>query len=270
MAPQLEEGANIPPIKIYSDKFAGQVVLVTGAAQGIGAVTAQLFGKQGAHVILLDLQEDKLRSIQDLVVSRNGSASYIVCDISDDCAVQDTIRQLVDQFHQIDILAHIAGIYPFSPLVETSNETYHRTISVNVDASFFITRAVLPHMRNQGYGRIIHTSSSTFQEPEVGLGVYVASKAAIIGLVRAASVEAGPGVTVNAVMPGLIRTDQVWNAGVLPDGSHPLFDRVIEKQTIKRCGLPEDIAHTFCFVASPEAAFITGQIFDVSGGETFH
>ncbi|KAF3395708.1 putative oxidoreductase [Penicillium rolfsii] len=270
MTPQLEEGANVPPIKVYSDKFAGQVVLVTGAAQGIGAVTAQLFGKQGAHVILLDLQEDRLRSVQDLIVSQKGSASYCVCDISEDRAVQETIQRLVDQFHRIDILAHIAGIYPFSPLVETSNETYHRTISVNVDASFFLTRAILPHMRKQGYGRIIHTSSSTFQEPEVGLSAYVASKAAIIGLVRAASIEAGPGVTVNAVMPGLIRTDQIWDAGVLPDGSHPLFDRVLQKQIVKRCGLPEDIAHTFCFVASPEAAFITGQVLDVSGGETFH
>lgn len=91
----------------------------------------------------------------------------------------------------------------------------HRTISVNVDASF-LTRAVLPHMRKQGYGRIIHTASYTSEEPEVGLGVYEASKAAIIGLVHAASVEAGLGVTVNAVMPGLIRMDQVWNAGVLP------------------------------------------------------
>lgn len=92
----------------------------------------------------------------------------------------------------------------------------HRTISVNVDASFFLTRAVLPHMRKQGYGRIIHIASYTFEEPELGLGVYDASKAAIIGLVHAASVEAGLGVTVNAVMPELIRMDQVWNAGVLP------------------------------------------------------
>ncbi|EHA23408.1 hypothetical protein ASPNIDRAFT_37415 [Aspergillus niger ATCC 1015] len=105
-------------------------------------------------------------------------------------------------------------------------------------------------MRKQGYGRIIHIASYTFEEPELGLGVYDASKAAIIGLVHAASVEAGLGVTVNAVMPELIRMDQ--------------------KQNTKRCGLPEDIAHTSGFVASPEAAFTTGPIFDVSGGETFY
>lgn len=125
-------------------------------------------------------------------------------------------------------------------------------------------------MQKAGYGRIIHTSSSTVQEPEPGLVAYVAAKAAVIGLVRSTSVEAGPGVTVNVVMPGLIKTDTIWNSGVQPDGTQPLFETVMKKQVVKRYGRPEDIAYTICFIASPEASFITGQTFDVSGGETFH
>ena len=267
---ELEKGANVPAIKVYPDKFSGQVVLVTGAAQGIGATTARLFGEQGAQVILLDVQEAKLRQVQSSIEARNGKASYRVCDITDECRVQDTVDWVIHTFHKIDILANIAGIYPASPICETTTEIYHRTMSVNVDGSFFLTRAILPHMQNSGYGRIIHTASTTFQEPEKGLTAYIMSKAAVIGLVRGTSIEAGPGVTVNAVLPVLITTDQVWNSGVQPDGSHPLFDGVVKKQDVKRCGTPDDIAHTFCFVASPEASFMSGQMFDVGGGGTFH
>lgn len=267
---EFENGANIPTVRIYSDKFLDHVAVVTGAAQGIGAATAELFAQQGAQVILLDVQEGKLQQAQSLIESRGGRSSYRVCDITDEQQIHDTIDWVICRFQKIDILANIAGIYLFNLINDTTTKTYRRMMSVNLDASFYLTRAVLPHMQRSGYGRIIHTSSSTFQEPEPELAVYATSKAAIIGLVRGTSVEAGPGVTVNAVMPGLIRTDHVWNSGVQQDGSHPLFERVIKKQDVKRCGRPEDVAHTFCFIASPEASFISGQIFDVSGGETFH
>ncbi|KAJ5951569.1 uncharacterized protein N7479_009982 [Penicillium vulpinum] len=267
---ETETGANVPLIKVYPDKFSDHVVLVTGAAQGIGFATAQLFSDQGAHVILLDIQEEKLKQAISLIEARNGKSSYRICDITDEHSIQDAIDWVIRTFHKIDILANIAGIYPNSGICETTTELYRRTMSLNVDGSFFLTRAVLPHMRTAGYGRIIHTGSTTFQEPEQGQVAYVTSKAAIVGLVRATSIEAGPGITVNAVMPGLIKTEHVWKLVVQPDGSYPLFESVIKKQDVKRCGLPQDVAHVFCFVASPEASFISGQIFDVGGGATFH
>ena len=125
-------------------------------------------------------------------------------------------------------------------------------------------------MKSRGYGRVIFISSCTVQEPEAGLSAYVVSKAALIGLTRAAAVETGPGITVNTVMPGLVKTASIWDPTVQADGSNPLFDHVIGKQVVKRAGLPEDIAHAVCWFSSPEAAFITGQILDVSGGNTFH
>ena len=266
----IEAGANVPPIKVYPDKFAGQVVLVTGGAQGIGAVTAELFGAQGAQLVLLDIQEEKLQKEVALIEAAGGKAAYQVCDITNETSVQNAVDWVISTFHKIDILANIAGIYPSADITETSTEMYRRTMSLNVDGTFFLTRAIIPHMRKAGYGRIIHTSATTTQEPEKGQVAYVTSKAAVVGLVRATSNEAGAGVTVNAIMPGLIKTDVVWRLGVQPDGSHPLFDGVIQKQNVKRCGLPADVAHAFCFVASPEASFITGQIFDIGGGETFH
>jgi NAD(P)-dependent dehydrogenase (short-subunit alcohol dehydrogenase family) len=143
-------------------------------------------------------------------------------------------------------------------------------MNVNMDSCFFLTRAVLPHMQKAGYGRIINTASDTLYSPVGGLSAYIAAKSAIVGFTRVTAVEAGPGVTANVVLPGLIRTENIWNAGAAPDGSRPLFAQRVERQCVKRYGLPEDVAHTICFISSPEAQFITGQIFDVGGGATFH
>jgi NAD(P)-dependent dehydrogenase (short-subunit alcohol dehydrogenase family) len=206
-----EAGANIPEIRIYPDKFSNHVIVITGAGQGIGEATARLFASQGAQVFMLDIQEQKLKNVQSSMIQQGGK------------------EQAVSE-EKIDALAHLAGIYPFHSLVGYPTEIYRRIISINLDASFYLTRAVLPHMQKSGYGRIILTSSSSSQEPEFGLSAYVASKGAIVGLARATAIEAGPGVTANVIMPGLIKTETVWNAGVRPDGSHPIFDAVIPKQ----------------------------------------
>jgi NAD(P)-dependent dehydrogenase (short-subunit alcohol dehydrogenase family) len=137
-------------------------------------------------------------------------------------------------------------------------------MNVSMDGCFFLTRAVLPHMQKAGYGRIINTASNTIQRPEVGLSVYTAAKGALAAFTRVTAMEAGPGITANVIVPGLVRTDTTWKA------TPALFDKEVERQCVKRHGLPEDIAHTISFMASPEAQFITGQIFDVSGGSTFH
>ncbi|KAL4879017.1 hypothetical protein BJY04DRAFT_208938 [Aspergillus karnatakaensis] len=245
-------------------------MVVWDLAQGIGAATARLLAQQGAHVILLDINTTKLLEVQSSIIAAGGEATSRPCDLTDETAVTATIDSIVAAHTKIDILAHIAGIYPFHPLENYPTDTYRRAMATNLDSTFFLMRAVMPHMRKAGYGRIIHTSSSTFQEPEVGLSAYAASKAAVIGLVRSAAIEAGPGVTVNVVMPGLVKTETVWNGSVQADGSNPLFESVIAKQIVKRAVLPEDVAHAFCLVASPEAGMFTGQVFDVSGGETFH
>jgi NAD(P)-dependent dehydrogenase (short-subunit alcohol dehydrogenase family) len=260
----------VPEIKIYPDKFAGQVVLITGAAQGIGEVTSVLFGSQGATVVLVDIQKEKLENVAKQVVAKGGKASTRVCNVGNDTEVNNLIESVISEFGQIHVLVHLAGIYPFIPIIGHTTEDYRRIMNVNMDGCFFLTRAVLPHMNKAGYGRIINTSSGTLQLPDNGLSVYVSAKSAIVGFTRSTAIEAGPGVTANIILPGLIRTEAVWNNHVQPDGSHHLFDRLIQKQCVKRHGQPFDIAYTVCFIASPETAFTTGQIFDVGGGATFH
>ncbi|KAM0542632.1 hypothetical protein ACHAPJ_012711 [Fusarium lateritium] len=262
---QHEKGASIPPIKTYPDKFSDQVVIVTGGAAGIGEVTGRLFAHQGAQVILLDIDDEKLKSVQHSIRQSGELVDVRKCDVSNEQEVEAAITWVIKTYKKIDALVNIAGIYPFHSLLGFPTELYHRTMAINLNGSFFLTRSVLPHMQKAGYGRIIHTGSATYGQPEPGLAPYVASKAGVIGLVRATAKEAGPGVTTNVVLPGLTATDTIQSA----ERSEELFDRIVSKQTIKRKGHPLDLAHTFCFIASPESSFITGQIFNCGGGESF-
>ena len=263
-------GAMVPPIKVYPDKFEGQVVMVTGAAQGIGEVTAKLFAAQGALVVLVDLNKKKLEEVSSAIDSQGEKSSFWVCNVGVEAEVDSLISEVASTFGKIDVLVHLAGIYPFKPILTSTAEDYHRIFNVNMESCLFLTRAVLPHMQKAGYGRIINTASATVYAPVAGLSVYAASKGAVVAFTRSTAVEAGPGVTANVVSPSLIRTDNTWNnAGALPDGSRPLFDKMMGGQCIKRHGLPEDVAHMISFIASPEAEFITGQLFDIGGGSTF-
>jgi len=260
-----EKGAQVPAIKVYADKYSDHVVVITGAASGIGKVTAHLFAEQGADVVLFDIDEENLKAVQASIHKQGGKAEIQVCDVSDDQVVNQAIDATMKAFLKIDVLINLAGIAVFCPLEHQTTKDYQRVISTNLDGSFFLTRAVLPHMQKAGYGRIIHTSSSTTGNPPFGLAPYVASKAGIIGLVRASAVEAGPGITVNALLPGLTDFTKVAEH----EQVSALFDYVLSSQAIKRKGHPLDMAHALSFIASPEAAFFTGQAFECSGGESF-
>ena len=263
---QHEKHANVPPVVVQPTRFHDQVVVITGAASGIGETTARLFAQQGAQVVMIDIDEHRLKRVQDEIAQAGGRAAVELCNIGSDAAVTEVVNAIIKLHTKIDVLVNIAGIYPWHLLEDYPTEVYQKIMSVNLDGSFFLTRAVLPHMRKAGYGRIIHTSSATFAHPVPGIAPYVASKAGVIGLVRAAAVEAGTGVTVNAVLPGLIDTP----GSTSMQNAEEVFDRVIARQIIKRKGHPLDLAYTYSFIASPEAAFFTGQMFDCSGGETFH
>ncbi|KEF58949.1 uncharacterized protein A1O9_03792 [Exophiala aquamarina CBS 119918] len=260
-----EKGAQVPSIKVYANKYLDHVIVVTGAASGIGKVTAHLFAEQGADVVLFDIDEPNIKDVQSSILQQGGKAEIQVCDVSDDGSVNKAIDATIQRFGKIDVLINLAGTAVFSPLERQTTENYQQVISTNLDGGFFLTRAVLPHMRKARYGRIIHTSSSTTGNPAFGLAPYVASKAGIIGLVRASAVEAGPGITVNALLPGLTDFTKVAET----EQSSLLFDSVLARQAIKRRGHPLDMAHALSFIASPEAAFFTGQAFECSGGESF-
>jgi NAD(P)-dependent dehydrogenase (short-subunit alcohol dehydrogenase family) len=265
-----EHGANNPRSKIYHDKFAGQVVLVSGGAQGIGKVTSQLFAAQGATVVIVDTDSVKAQNLITSLQECGTKASHYQCNVTDEEAVQAMVEMVISEFRKIDILVHLAGIYPWEALTKYPFKLYKTVMSVSVDGCFLLTRTILPYMQKQGYGRIINASSNTVQWAAGGMSAYVAAKAAIVGFTRVTAIEAGAGVTANTVAPGLIRTENTWDAKKDDPVVKSLFEMSLNRQAVKRPGLAIDVASTICFIASPEAQFITGQLFDISGGATFH
>jgi NAD(P)-dependent dehydrogenase (short-subunit alcohol dehydrogenase family) len=259
-----------PQTKLYPDKFRGQVVIITGAAQGIGEVTAIQFATQGATVILVDIQREKLEAVVDRITAQGGSASARVVNLSDDSQVTQFIDGVVKAHSQIHVIIHLAGLYEALPVWKLTTGEYRQVMGINLDAVFFLVRAILPHMNHHGYGRIICASSAAVLGPVPGHASYVAAKAGVVGFMRAIAVEAEGGVTANTIMPGLIASQEVVERYAQPDGSVPFLDKVVETQAVKRRGRMEDVAHTIGFIASSEAGFISGQVFDVGGGRTFH
>ena len=259
-----QAGANIPSVRKSKDKFAGQVVLVTGAAQGIGAVTATSFAAQGATVVLVDLNESKAKGLSEKLNADGAKTLHMICDLTNETGVSQTINDVVQNVGKLDVLVHLAGIYPFKPFREVTAADYRLIMSVNMDSTFFLAKAALPHMNRAGYGRIITTTSGVVLCPEAGLSVYAAAKGAVLAFTRALSVEAGPGVTVNSVCPSLI-----YNESTLANpGSQQVFEKAVARQAVKRYGLPTDVSEVITFIASPETEFITGQNYDIGGGFT--
>ncbi|KAK5049468.1 hypothetical protein LTR84_004397 [Exophiala bonariae] len=255
----------IPKIVLNPRRFEGQVAVITGSAQGIGQVVATLFAEQGARVVLLDINIEKLEEVKRTLVGRGLEALFEVCDLTDEDQVHRTVDAIVKLNGRIDIFAHVAGIYPAKPLLETTTLEYRKIFQVNMDSCFFLTQAVLPYMQKRGYGRIINTASTTIVKPEPGLSVYVASKSAVAGFTKATATEAGPGVTANCVSPTLTVTETTLGF----EHTSAAFEPYVNLQCVKRSCLPQDVAHAIMYLASPEAEFITGQVFGIGGGSFF-
>jgi len=245
----------------------GQVAIVTGAARGIGRATAERLASEGARAALLDVDGAAAAVAADAIASRGLAALAYTVDVSDETGVAEAVRSVIDNEGRIDILVNNAGIYPHTPFEELTFAEWRRVLSTNLDSVFLVTRAVYPHMRERGYGRIVNISTAAFHIGYPELTPYLASKGGIIGFTRSLAAEAGPhGITVNAITPGMIETEGTQDED--PDGE--LFEEMGVGQAVKRRGRPEDIAETIAYLVSPTAGFITGQTINVDGGHRMH
>ena len=230
--------------------FSEQVAIVTGAASGLGLAIAKKLHAEGAQVVALDLNEASL------------PLSFAI-DLTKEDQVANVVNQIAERFGRIDILVNSAGVTGATNIksheVDTQNLRF--VFDVNFMASFFTSRAVLPWMLKNNYGRILHIASVAGKEGNAGMLAYSASKAAVIGMTKVQGKEyAENGITVNALAPAVIQTPMV---DAMPEEQ---VKYMTDKIPMKRCGTLDEIAHMAAFIVSRETAFTTGFTFDMTGG----
>ena len=242
------------------EDFNGQVAIITGAASGIGMAIAHKLLTKGARVILMDLNSSGLHEAFD---KYGEKAQLIPIDVSDQALVERTVADVAAQHVKIDILINCAGITGLTNLQshEVDSADLHKVFEINFMSSFYTSRAVLPHMISQKYGRILHIASISGKEGNAGMLAYSASKAAVICMAKVQGKEyAESGITVNALAPAVIRTPLV---DMMPEQQ---VKYMTDKIPMRRCGTLEEAANMAAYIVSPYNSFSTGFTFDLSGG----
>lgn len=241
--------------------FTGQVVLIVGAASGIGRSAAELIASRGATVVVADLDRDGLNSLQgDLKLQATQVKSV---DLSNQSSIQALVASVLTDQGQIDALVNTAGIVgPTNTNLEDVDwAAFEKTVAINLFGTIWLTQAVIPHMKSRKYGRIAHVASIAGKEGNPGMHAYNTSKAGMIGFVKGVGKEvAAEGITINAFAPAVIRTP--FNAGTSDETLKYMLARI----PMGRVGEPEEAAEMLAFMVSKACSFTTGFTFDASGG----
>jgi 3-oxoacyl-[acyl-carrier protein] reductase len=244
----------------YLMRLKDKVAIITGAGQGIGEGIAMRFAREGAKVVLVDVNESQIKQVEQNIKADSGIALAIVGDVTSQEAMKDLVEQVVKEFGTIDILINNAGITRDALLHKMSEDKWDMVINVNLKGTFNLCQAVAPIMREKGYGKIVNISSAA-RMGNVGQTNYSASKAGVVGLTRALCKELAPKqINVNAVAPGFIETEM---SKKVPED---ILKALIKNIPMLRQGTIDEIAGTCVFLASDEAAFINGQVIHVDGG----
>ena len=251
--------------------FKDKVVIVTGAARGIGAATAWAFTRRGATAIIVDINGEGAEKVASDIKTKGFNAVAYTTDVSDVIAVDKLVEDVFKKFGRIDILvnnAYISGGYAL--ITETSQETWDSVIAVNLTGAFNFARACAKKMVPAKYGKIVNISSGAGINGSLSSGVqYPASKAGMIGLTKGLAADLAPfGINVNCITPGLIRTWEPEEMAKEATGwTLEKVKRYIDVEVpLKRVGEPEDIAETVVFLSSDLASYIVGEVVNVDGG----
>jgi meso-butanediol dehydrogenase / (S,S)-butanediol dehydrogenase / diacetyl reductase len=242
------------------DRFKDKVVIVTGAASGIGEATARRFSAEGAAVVLVDRQREALEKVAG-ELPRDRTLTH-VADVSEPLAINDMMESTVQRFGRLDVLVNNAGVHEGGDPAEITDEQWRKVMATDADGVFFGCRAAIPHLEKTK-GSIVNTASVSGTRGDWGMSPYNAAKGAIVNLTRALALDLGKmGVRVNSVCPSLTRTGMT--ADMMDD--EDLLSKFAERIPLGRVCEPREVAAVIAFLASEDASFMTGANVAVDGG----
>jgi 3-oxoacyl-[acyl-carrier protein] reductase len=244
-------------------RLENKIAVITGGADGIGKATAIRFATEGATTIIWDMNVEKGNETVSEIILNGGSAIFMKVNTASYAEVEAATKQSIELYGKIEILINNAGITRDSSLKKMTPDIWQQVIDVNLTGVFNCCKCVSDNMVENGWGRIINASSVVALYGNFGQTNYVATKAGLIGLTKTLAKELGKkGITVNAVAPGFIATEMVKKMPA------DVLKSMEEKVPLKRLGLPEEIAATYAFLSSDDAAYINGTVISVDGGIT--
>jgi NAD(P)-dependent dehydrogenase (short-subunit alcohol dehydrogenase family) len=247
--------------------FTDQVVVITGAATGIGRATALEFATHGARVVIGDV-DPRAEETVGLIRQAGCEAIFVRTNVSDDADVQGLVKAAVDNYGRLDVAFNNAGILPpTGALLEQTLDDWNRTLAVDLTGVFLSMKHELTHMLTVGRGTIINTASVAGVIADPGMAPYAAAKHGVVGLTKAAALDyATAGVRINALAPGLVETPMTSTWLADPE----MRETVLANTPMKRPATPAEIAGTVLFLASPAASYTNGAVIIVDGGQTAH
>jgi len=248
----------------FAGRFEGQVALVVGGAQGIGKAIAVRLAREGARLVIADIDRPMMARTAKEISTAGGCVRTVVCDVQKNSQVERAAAQIIRWYHRIDVMVYVAGVGRCVPFVQTSEKLWDWTQGINLRGGFLFARAVAPQMIKQRSGKLVFMSSTNAWDAEAQLAPYNASKAGLFLLAKTLARELGPfGINSNAIGPGLIRTRM--SEPFLKD---PVFMKKYENLIpVGRVGEPEDVAGPATFLASRDADYVNGVLLFVDGGQ---
>jgi gluconate 5-dehydrogenase len=243
----------------------GKTCIVTGASRGLGKTMAIALGQAGANVAAIARSEKAIEETADVIKSFGQRAIAVRCNLRDSQSIDAMVDRVLSEFGKIDVLVNNAGGGDFKPLVEMSDDQWHRIIDLNLSATFRVCRAVGPHMIKRRRGKVINMSSMYGLIGEKNVTAYCASKGAVIQFTRALALEwAEHNIAVNVLAPGYMYTERTSSVFDNPE----IGARLIERVPMGRVGQPDDLAPLIVYLASDASDFMTGSVIVIDGGLT--